>query len=153
MISYASRTLTPVEENYILHVGKLDLLALKWAITDHFHDYLNNSKHFTVFTDNSPLTFALKTAKLSANGLRWIGELADFYFDIRDRQETTNIDADTLSRLSQDPEDSFNDCKEEIQRDTCSVILSSAGKSQEEDKHIIYINSVNEDHDEFGTQE
>ena len=30
---YASRTLTPAETKYHLHSGKLEFLALKWAIT------------------------------------------------------------------------------------------------------------------------
>ena len=127
MIGYASRTLTHAEENYNLHAGKLEFLALKWAITDHFRDYLYYAKHFTVFTDNNPLTYVLKTAKLNANGLRWVGELADFDFDIRYRPGTSNIDADTLSRLSPNPENYFEECKEEIQKDTCKVILSNAG--------------------------
>ena len=152
VIGCASRTLTHAEENYNLHAGKLEFLALKWAITDHFRDYLHYAKHFTVFTDNNPLTYVLKTAKLNANGLRWVGEQADFDFDIRYRPGTSNIDADTLSRLSLNPENYFEECKEEIQKDTCKVILSNAGKSREEDKHMIYINSVNEDQAEPGTQ-
>ena len=39
-ISYASRKFTPSEKNYHLHSGKLEFLALKWAITDSFRDYL-----------------------------------------------------------------------------------------------------------------
>ncbi|XP_069139396.1 uncharacterized protein [Argopecten irradians] len=38
VISYASRGLRPSEKNYPAH--KLEFLALKWAITDKFHDYL-----------------------------------------------------------------------------------------------------------------
>ena len=40
VIGYASRTLTPMETKYHLHSGKLKFLALKWAITEHFRDYL-----------------------------------------------------------------------------------------------------------------
>lgn len=32
VIGYASKTLTPAEQNHNLHSGKLELLALKWAI-------------------------------------------------------------------------------------------------------------------------
>ena len=35
-IGYASRPLTPAETKYHLHLGKLELLALKWAITNAF---------------------------------------------------------------------------------------------------------------------
>ena len=34
VIAYASRTLTPAEMNYHLHLDKLEFLALKWAVTE-----------------------------------------------------------------------------------------------------------------------
>ena len=66
MIAYASRSLSPSERNYPAH--KLEFLALKWAITDKFHEYLYGAK-FQVFTDNNPLTYVLTTAKLDATGI------------------------------------------------------------------------------------
>ena len=86
VISYASRTLSEAERNYHLHLGKLEFLALKWAITDRFADYLRWGQHsFDVYTDNNPLTYVLTTAKLNATCLRWVNELADFNFDIKYR--------------------------------------------------------------------
>ena len=38
VIAYASRSVNKTEMNYPVH--KLEFLALKWAITDKFHDYL-----------------------------------------------------------------------------------------------------------------
>lgn len=56
-------------------------------MTEQFHDYLYYSPTFTVFTDNNPLTYALTyaltMANLNATGLRWVGELSDFNFDIK----------------------------------------------------------------------
>lgn len=98
VIGYGSRTLTPAEKNYHLHSGKLEFLALKWAICDKFRDYLYYAPTFTVYTDNNPLTYILSTARLNAVGQRWVGELADFHFDIRYRPGKANVDADTLSR-------------------------------------------------------
>ena len=40
VIAFASRTLTPSERKYHLHSGKLEFLALKWAVTEQFRDYL-----------------------------------------------------------------------------------------------------------------
>lgn len=98
VIAYGSRSLTPAEKNYHLHSSKLEFLALKWAICDKFRDYLYYAPTFTVFTDNNPLTYVLSTAKLSAVGHRWVGELADFQFTIKYRPGKANADADTLSR-------------------------------------------------------
>ena len=50
VVGYASRTLTPAETKYHLHSGKLEFLALKWAITEHFWDYLFYASDFTVYT-------------------------------------------------------------------------------------------------------
>jgi len=59
VIAYASRALSPAETKYHLHADKLEFLALQWAVTDHFRDYLYYSPTFNVFTDNNPLTYIL----------------------------------------------------------------------------------------------
>jgi hypothetical protein len=46
-----------------------EFLALKWAVTDKFHEYLYGSK-FDVKTDNIPLTYIFDKAKLDAVGHR-----------------------------------------------------------------------------------
>ena len=96
VIAYASRRLSPSERNYPVH--KLEFLALKWAVTDKFHDYLYGNK-FTVFTDNNPLTYVLTTAKLDAMGHRWVASLSSYEFDIVYRSGASNRDADALSRI------------------------------------------------------
>lgn len=81
-----------------MNSGKLEFLALKWAICTKFRDCLYYAPTFTVYTDNNPLTYVLSTARLNATGHRWVGELSDFHFDIRYRPGKSNADADTLSR-------------------------------------------------------
>ena len=105
VMGYASRTLTPAEKNYYLHSGKLEFLALKWAVTEKFRDYLYYAPFFDVYTDNNPLTYVLTSAKLSAVGHRWVAELADFDFRLRYRPGKMNTDADFLSRLPLDPQE------------------------------------------------
>lgn len=73
VVAYGSRTLTAAEKNYHLHLGKLEFLALKWAVCEKFHDYLFYAPHFTVYTDNNPLTCMMSTGKLNAVGHRWVG--------------------------------------------------------------------------------
>ena len=99
VISFASRTLTPAEKNYHLHSGKLEFLALKWAITERFSDYLNYGPPFEVFTDN-PLTYVMTSAKLNACGMRWVAQLANYQFTLKFRSGKSNIDADFLSRVT-----------------------------------------------------
>ena len=75
-IGYDSRTLTGSEERY--HSSKLEFLALKWAICDHFKDYLFYSPHFEVYIDFNPLTYIKTTSKVNATGQRWVNESASF---------------------------------------------------------------------------
>ena len=96
VIAYASRTTVGPELNY--HSSKLEFLALKWAVTEAFHEYLFYSPFFTIYTDNNPLTYILKTSKLNANGQRWVNELANYNFDIKYRPGVVNKEADCLSR-------------------------------------------------------
>ena len=94
VIGYALRTLKPAEQRYHHHSRKFEFLALKWAITEHFWDYLFYAPHFTVYTDSNLLTFVMTSAKLNATGYRWVAELANFNFDIKYRPGHTNKDAD-----------------------------------------------------------
>ena len=101
VIAYASRSLNPSERNYPAH--KLEFLALKWAITDKFHDYLYGTS-FEVVTDNNPLTYVLTTAKLDATGHRWVAALSNYNFSLTYRSGKLNKDADGLSRLAENNE-------------------------------------------------
>ena len=125
VISYASRTLSDAERNYHLHSGKLEFLALKWAITDWFADYLRYGSHpFDVYTDNNPLTYVLSSAKLNAVGMRWVNELADFNFAIHYKPGKTNIDADYLSRRPTEISELKQLCTESIDPQCLSAVIS-----------------------------
>ena len=96
VIAYASRSLSKSEQNYSTH--KLEFLALKWAVTEKFYDYLYGN-HFEVKTDNNPLTYVLSTAKLDATGHRWLAALSTFDFNISYISGCSNVEADALSRM------------------------------------------------------
>ena len=64
-VTFGSHSLTPSEKNY--HSSKLEFLALKWSITEHFKEYLAYSP-FVVWTDNNPLTYVLMMPNLDAMG-------------------------------------------------------------------------------------
>ena len=121
VIAYASRSLGKAEKNYPAH--KLEFLALKWAVTDKFRDYLYGST-FTVYTDNNPLTYVLTTAKLDATGHRWLAELSSYNFSIKYRAGHKNVDADTLSRLTHIPV-LGKDQEQEISFEAVETICSS----------------------------
>ena len=125
VISFASRTLTDAEKNYHLHSGKLEFLALKWAITDKFTDYLKYGPPFVVYTDNNPLTYVLTTAKLNAIGLRWVAELADFNFSIKYRPGKVNQDADGLSRNPVSLDEFEKGCIVEIDTESLKTFMTS----------------------------
>ena len=62
-VTYGSRALMPHEKNY--HLTKLEFLALKWAVTEHFIEYLHYQS-FLVKTDNNHLTYIMMTPNLDA---------------------------------------------------------------------------------------
>ena len=64
-VAYSSWALTTHEKNY--HSTKLEFLALKWAITEHFTEYLLYQP-FLVKTDNNPLMYIMTTPNLDATG-------------------------------------------------------------------------------------
>lgn len=96
-IAYASRGLRPTERNMSNYSSmKLEFLALKWAMTEKFREYLLGNK-CVVYTDNNPLSH-LSSAKLGATEQRWAAQLASFDFEIKYRSGKVNRNADALSR-------------------------------------------------------
>ncbi|KAG1925816.1 interleukin-1 receptor accessory protein-like 1-A [Pimephales promelas] len=95
VIAFASRGLTKSEAKYPAH--KLEFLALKWAVTTKFSDYLYGTD-FTVVTDSNPLTYVLTSAKLDATSYRWLSSLSTYTFKLQYRAGSQNQDADGLSR-------------------------------------------------------
>ena len=83
-IAFASQALTETEQRY--HSNKQEFLALKWAVTEQFHEYLlpygKNRNEFIVLIDNNPLTYIFSSARLDAAGHRWVANLADYNFSL-----------------------------------------------------------------------
>ena len=138
VIAYGSRTLRKSEQNY--HSSKLELLAIKWAITEHFRDILNYTNDFKVYTDNNPLLYIMERPKTNAATQRWVSELAEFSFTIHYRPGVVNRDADCLSRLPLDIEKYEGLCKESISLDTfqqmVACIAASVIESDETISHL-----------------
>lgn len=94
----ASRSLRPAERNTATYSSmRLEFLALKWAMSEKFCEYLLGHRCI-VRNDNNPLSH-LATAKLGATEQRWAAELAAFDFVVQYRSGRSNLNADALSRL------------------------------------------------------
>ena len=93
-IAFRSHELKGREAKY--HSSKLEFLALKWAITEQFREYLRY-RPFTVLTDNNPLTYILTTLNLDALGHRWVAALASYNMTIRYLKGSDNKVANALS--------------------------------------------------------
>ena len=98
-IAYASRIMNETEQRY--HSNKQEFLALKWAVTEQFHEYLSlygkNRDEFVVRTDNNPLTYIFSTANLDAAGQRWVAHLTSYNFTLEYQKGKDNTVADFLS--------------------------------------------------------
>ena len=95
VIDFASHGISKTKRNYPAH--KLEFLVLKWAVTEKFHDYLYGNS-FSVITDNNPLTYVLRNAKLDATGHHWVAQLANYHFTLSYGPGSSNHVADALSR-------------------------------------------------------
>ena len=76
-VAYGSRALSTHEKNY--HSTKLEILTLKWAVMEHFKEYLLYQP-FLVKTNNNPLMYIMSTPNLDATGHRWVSTLAKYDF-------------------------------------------------------------------------
>ena len=94
---------TPHKKNY--HSMKLKFLELKWAVTEHFREYLPYQA-FVVQTDNNLLMYIMSTPNLDTTGHQWVGALAWFNFKLEWQKRCDNMVADILSHVTpwMDPE-------------------------------------------------
>ena len=96
-IAYGSRSLMPHEKNY--HSTKLEFLVLKWAVTEHFKEYLPYQP-YVVQMDNNLLTYIMSTPNLDATGHQWVRALAQFNFKLEYQKVHDNTVADVLSQVT-----------------------------------------------------
>ena len=91
VIGYVNRTLSKTEHKCLAY--KLKFLALKFAKTKNFHEYLYGSTSI-VYMDNNPLTYILTSVKLDATGYCWDSSLTNCNFTLRYKSGNANVDAD-----------------------------------------------------------
>ena len=102
-IAYASRVMNETEQRY--HANKQEFLALKWAVTGQFHEYLSpygkSRNEFVVRTDNNPLTYIFSSANLDAVGQLWVARLASYNFSLEYQKGKDNMVANFLSQMNE----------------------------------------------------
>ena len=96
-VAYGSQAFTTHEKNY--HSTKLEFLALKWAVTEHFKEYLLYQP-FLVKTDNNPLTYIMTTPNLDVTGHWWVSALAKYDFQLEYQKGQDNAVADALNQVT-----------------------------------------------------
>ncbi|RXN17221.1 Retrovirus-related Pol poly from transposon opus [Labeo rohita] len=129
----------------------MEFLALKWTVCEKFRDYLFYAPRFTVFTDNNPLTHVLSTAKLTAVGHRWVGELADFKFDIHYRPGKANADVDVLSRWPLDIDKYVTACTEVLTEEVVRATWEGSQIDREND--VAWVAALNARQEGAGWQD
>ena len=94
LVAFVSCSITVHEHNYL--PTKQEFLALKWAITEQFQEYLL-WKPFIVKTDNNSLTYIITSPNLDATQCHWAESLARFTFTIEYQKGWDNAARDALS--------------------------------------------------------
>ena len=117
------------EQRY--HSNKQEFLALKWAVTEQFHEYLSpygkNQNEFVVHTDNNPLTYIFSSANLDAAGQRWVARLTSYNFSLEYQKGKDNTVADFLSQMNERlPEEEVQEYLNQIPYPGVKVVLNNA---------------------------
>ena len=128
-IAYASHVMNETEQRY--HSNKQEFLALKWAVTEQFHEYLSpygkNRNEFVVCTDNNPLTYIFSSANLDAAGQQWVARLASHNFSLEYQKGKDNMVADCLSQMNEClPEEEVQEYLNQIPYPGVKAILNNA---------------------------
>ena len=101
-IAYASHVMNETEQRY--HFNKQEFLAIKWAVTEQFHEYLlhygKNRNEFVVRTNNNPLTYIFSSTNLDAVGQRWVACLASYNVSLEYQKGKDNTVANFLSQMN-----------------------------------------------------
>lgn len=93
-IEYASRLLTPAEQNY--STTEREALAVVWAV-ERFRGYIDGHQ-INVMTDHQPLKWLFTLKSPSGRLVRWALKLQSFDLRIEYTPGKVNVLADTLSR-------------------------------------------------------
>jgi hypothetical protein len=94
-VAFASRSCNKHERNYASYKG--EMLAAVWGV-EHFRMYLLGQV-FTLVTDHQPLSFLMKSQRLSGLYARWACRLQEYDITVIYRPGASNSNADGISRF------------------------------------------------------
>ena len=128
-IAYSSHVMNETEERY--HSNKQEFLALKWVVTEQFHEYLSpygkNRNEFVVCTDNNLLTYIFSSANLDAAGQHWVAHLASYSFSLEYQKGKDNTVANFLSQMNERlPEEEVQEYLDKIPYPGVKAVLNNA---------------------------
>ena len=117
------------EQRY--HSNKQEFLALKWAITEQFHEYLSpygkNRNEFVVCTDNNPLTYIFTSTNQDAAGQWWVAQLTSYNFSLEYQKGKDNTVANFLSWMDERlPEEEVQEYLNQIPYPGVKAVLNNA---------------------------
>ena len=87
------------------------MLAIILSV-EHFRQFLYGNR-FKVWTDHQPLKYLLSIKEPAARLVRWINRLNMFDLEILYKKGTANADADSMSRMPQEPDEDENVVEDE----------------------------------------
>ena len=128
-IAYASGVMNETEQRY--HSNKQEFLALKWAVTEQFREYLSpyrkNRNEFVVCMDNNPLTYIFSSANLDAARQRWVTHLASYNFSLEYQKGKDNTVANFLSQMNERlPEEEVQEYLNKVPYPGVKAVLNNA---------------------------
>ena len=123
------------EQRY--HLYKQEFLALKWAVTEQFHEYLSpygkNRNEFIFRADNNPLTYIYSSANLDAAGQRWVARLTSYNFSLEYQKGKDNTVANFLSQMNERlPEEEVQEYLNQIPYPGVKAVLNNTIRPIEE---------------------
>ena len=135
-IAYFSKHLNKTERNY--STSEKELYAIVLSV-EHFRQFLYGTT-FTVYTDHAPLQFLLKIKNPSSRLMRWINRLNMFNFSIQYRKGSKHGNADSMSRLTTDPDEDENQQQsEEVIINILISTLTQLNEDQAKDPDLVWL--------------
>src|SRR6266536_431634 len=99
-VAFFSKTMNPAKCNYQIH--DKEILAIVKSLEEWRPELQRKQDRFEIYTDHKSLEYFMTTKQLTARQARWAEALSEYYFIITYRPGKDNVQADALTRRSDD---------------------------------------------------